>query len=95
MDFDIKEITEWEEELFERNLVKVYGKPSCYARQKRNGAKRYVNNNRSNYWWVKECAKARKIYQRSFRRKMKRDIYHEGYYHVRVRDYKTYGYLTW
>ena len=95
MEFNIEEIIAWEENLFKGNLIKVYGKSSGNARQKRDGSKRYVSNNRSDYWWVKECAKARKMYQRSFRRKMKKNIFHEGYYHVRARDDKTYGYLTW
>ena len=95
MEFDKKEIMEWEEKQAEINLVKDYGKLSDKIHRKRDGSKRYVNNNRSTFWWVKECAKARKMYQKSFRRKMKQNIYHEGYYHIRARDYKTYGYLTW
>ncbi len=95
MEFDKKEIMEWEEKQAEINLVKVYGKLSYKIHRKRDGSKRHINNKRPKFWWVKECAKARKMYQKSFRRKMKQNIYHEGYYHIRARDYKTYGYLTW
>lgn len=91
----MKEIMEWEEKQAEINLAKVYGKLSCKIYWKRDGSKRHINNNRPKFWWAKECAKARKMYQKSFRRKMKQNIYHEGYYHIRARDYKTYGYLTW
>lgn len=95
MEFNIAEISEWERDLYEKNLVKVYGNKSDRPFLKKSKSKYRVNNNRPTYWWVKECPKARKLYQRSFRRRMKRNIYDENYYHIRARDYKTYGYLTW
>lgn len=57
--------------------------------------KTYVKEYDYVYCWNKECKKARKLYQRSFRRKMLQNVCQEAYYHIRPRDYKTYGWLTW
>lgn len=47
------------------------------------------------YHYNKELPKERRYLNRSFRQKMKRELYNETYYHLQAKDYKTYGWMTW
>lgn len=95
MDFYKEDVSEWENALYERNLIRVYGDKADRQCRKKSNLRYNGQYTRPTFWWVKECPKARKYHQKSFRVKMKRNLYNEVYYHVRARDYKTYGYLTW
>lgn len=95
MNYNIEEVSEWEKALYERKIIRVYGKKSDSLYLKKSKLKYHVDDDKPLYWWTKECPKARKLYQKSFRRKMKQHLYNEVYYHIRNRDFKTYGYLTW
>lgn len=95
MNLNRNDILEWETALYDLNMKRVYGTKNRKYAPKRLYSKRYITENRPVFWWTKECKKARKLYQRSFRRKMNENIHNEAYYHIRPRDYKTYGWLTW
>lgn len=55
----------------------------------------YRHHRPGGHWYDKECKTVRKITQRIFRQKMRRELWNEAYYRPCARDYKTYGWLTW
>lgn len=95
MEFNKDDILEWESDLMVQNLIRVYGVKDCSAYLKKRQSKRRINENSSVSWWVKESKRARVMYQKSFRRKLKQDINSEATCRIRACEYKTYGYLTW
>lgn len=66
MDLNRNDILEWETALYDLNVKRVYGTKNRNHVPKRLYSKRYTTENRPTFWWVKECKKARKLYQRSF-----------------------------
>ena len=95
METNYTDIYEWESDLEYQNMEKVYGIKDNKRVYRWNHSKKNSMNRPTVRWWCKENKKARKLYQRAFRRKMKQDICNEAFYHIRSRDYKTYGWLTW
>ena len=93
--FNQKDIMEWEEAVDEKRFnrykrEKVYKDPKRERlyKARKNHKWRYPANGR-------ESTIARKLWQRSFRARMKDELKHHRYHKPVPHEYKSYGYETW
>ena len=91
-----EEIVKWEEELLQKQIQRFYKTQKDFIDPRFKKIKDYRNRNRGyKYHYDSESKGIRKMTNRKFRRKMKKEIYTEQYYKLTPHDFKTYGWLTW
>lgn len=95
MELDHAERKEWEEEQREKETARMSPPKRHREHPRIKVLLDYRHRCPGGHWYSKECKPIRKLTQRTFRRKMQRELWNEAYYHIRPRDYKTYGWLTW
>lgn len=90
-----QEIQLWEEKQYIQNMQRMYKTEKCY-RDPRNEAFQDYSHHRGTKWYYNhECRYIKNLSNRIFRRKLKAELYNEAYYKMRLRDYRTYGWITW
>lgn len=93
---DNEEIVKWEEELLKKATFRLYKTGKNFKDPRIEKYRDYRNRNRGHrYHYNTESTSIRKMTNRKFRRKMKREVYAEHYYKLTPHDFKTYGWLTW
>ena len=95
MELDIFELQAWEDRQRKKDLERTFPTPQKKKHPREEALRDHRHHRPGGHWYCKETAFVRKMTQRVFRRKMKRELWNEIYYRTRPRDYKTYGYLTW
>jgi len=97
MDFSKDEINEWEQALHEHNLKRMYKTSKNYRCPRYEALQDYKHRKRNwhQYSQTNECKWVRTWTNRCFRRKLRRRLYNEAYYHPVAHDYKTYGRISW
>jgi hypothetical protein len=92
--FNVEEIKAWEEEQAEK--LREVGK---YRRAYDPVKERLFKARKKHYWRYprngNESTVQRKMYQESFRAKMKDELRNERYHTPVPHEYKTYGWHTW
>lgn len=92
---DEPELQKWEEEQSQRAMKRAFA-PKQHRKHPRVEALRdYRHHRPGGHWYEKEDKSIRKMTVRTFRRKLRSELWNEVYYHTRPRNYKTYGWLTW
>lgn len=90
-----EELIDWEKELYEHNMKRMYKVEKNYRNPRKKVLEDYRHHRSTKWFYHHECQEVRKLTKRKFRRKLKREINNEVYYKVVPHDYKTYGWITW
>lgn len=90
-----REIGEWEQEQYRRNMRRMYKVSKDYRDPRRKALEDYRHHRHTKWFYLHECRYVRKLTNRKLRRMLKRELYNEAYYRIVPHDYKTGGWLTW
>ena len=90
------EIVEWETDLLQSKVPKIYNTKKYYKCPRLEKYKDYRNRNRGYcYHYKKESKYIRKSISRKLRKKDKRGFDIDSYIRFTSHDYKTYGWISW
>lgn len=89
------ELEEWERAFYDRNMRRMYKTSKNYRDPRKKALEDYRHHRNTKWIYRHECKFVRKETNRRLRRMLRRNLYHEAYYHVIPHDYKTYGWITW